>query len=281
LTTSRAEELKILGFVQIEAGQKEEAITSLSRALDLDPTLADACYNRGLVRAELNQHRIALDDFDRALELGKTDPPVHAARGMALERLGDGPAADEAFRTAFENVESASMPDRVRMRCVYGFAVARRLPDAARRAFEEVLRDDAENARALYGLAMLAAPEDAPAALRFLVRALEADPNFAEARRYGAILRARTGELEQASREIAVCLEKEQFSGASVYAAACVIALAAERRDDGALRDQAVDLLKKAQARGVGLENASRDPDLAALRDHPGFRTLLGQSNAN
>lgn len=267
-----------LAYVHDRAGSKAEAVACYTRALARDPGLVAAHVNRGLGRLELGRVAEALEDFDRALALGPDDPSLHVGRGMALEALGRHADADDAFREAFARVGAVPAPTALRMRWAYGFAVAHRLPEDARRAFDEVLRKDPSNAKALYGLAMLAAENDPAEAIRSFDRALEADPDFSEARRYRAVLLARTGAVDRAAEEINRCLEKEPRVGGALYAAACVASLAARRLADSRLRDQALDLLQKAFARGIRPERAEHDPDLAGISDHPRFKQLLDQA---
>jgi hypothetical protein len=123
---------------------------------------------------------------------------------------------------------------------------------------------------------MLAAErEDVAEAISFMDRALLAHPGFAEARRHRAILLARHGEFARAMQDINGCLEREPRSGATLYAAACVTARAAERTLDPSVTTQSLDLLEKAFQRGYGRDRASTDPDLASLRKHPAFRQLV------
>lgn len=165
------------------------------------------------------------------------------------------------------------------MNWAYGFAVASRLPRDARRAFDEVLRLEPANSKALYGRAMLAVQEEETEdAIRHFDAALQSTPAFFEARRYRAILLARTGKLEQAIADINWCLDKETRSGASFYAAACVTSLAAKQLSDTRLRDQALELLEKAFAFGVKPAKAKLDPDLAEIREHPKFREVFAKA---
>jgi serine/threonine protein kinase/Tfp pilus assembly protein PilF len=265
-----------LGYVHDRAGRKAEAVACYAQAIKRDPGLVAAHVNHGLACLELGRDAEALADFDQALGLGSDEPPLHVGRGMALEALGRHTDADEAFRVAFARAGSVPAPTSLRMRWAYGFAVARRLPEDARRAFNDVLRQDPSNARALYGRAMLAAGKDElTEALRFFDRAVQADPNFSEAWRYRAVLQARSGELGRATADINWCLEKEPRSGGTLYAAACVASLAAAQLFEPPLQDQALDLLQKAFARGIKPGRAERDPDLAGIRDHPRFKQLL------
>ncbi|HXG10348.1 MAG TPA: protein kinase, partial [Gemmataceae bacterium] len=264
------------GYVLDRSGRKAEAIADYTAALARDPDLVPAYVNRGLARLELRQHEAALADFAEAQRRGKAEASLHAARGMALEALGRHAEADAAFRLAFAAVGTEA--EQLRIRWTYGFAVSARLPEEARRAFDDVLRHDPRHAQALYGRAMLAMAQDRSAeALRFFDRALEADPGFLEARRYRAVLLARTGSLERASQDINWCLEREPRSGATLYAAACVAARAGQRLLDPGLTDQALNLLERALADGIDTQRAAQDPDLAGLRDHPRFKQLLDQ----
>jgi tetratricopeptide (TPR) repeat protein len=198
---------------------------------------------------------------------------------VALEHLGRHQEADEAFARALKSAAAAPGPLRTRLRWVHGFAVAGRLPDRARQAFEEVLREDPANPQALYGCAMLLEREGRPEqALSFYNRALEASPSFSQARRFRAVLLARRGDFGSASRDINWCLETDRRSGAAYYAAACVAALMAEQTTGRPAReagDQAVRLLGRAFERGYGRDRAAGDRDLEGIRRHPGYRRLL------
>src|SRR5207247_5625822 len=63
--------------------------------------------------------------------------------------------ADAAFQAAFDRATSVPPEVRTRLFWVYGFAVSQRLPDKARQAFGDVLRQHPDHPQALYGKAML------------------------------------------------------------------------------------------------------------------------------
>ncbi len=115
-------------------------------------------------------------------------------------------------------------------------------------------------------------------ALRDFDRAIEADPNRNEARRYRAILLARKGDWKAASLEINHCLQREPRSPATLYAAACVAARAYAVFGTIATADQSLDLLDRALAEGADLSRAAQDPDLVAIRRQPRFLNLVGRS---
>jgi serine/threonine protein kinase/tetratricopeptide (TPR) repeat protein len=259
------------------SGQPLEALDDYTAALACDPDMQDACWNRGLVLQQLERYRPALADFEQAARLGRDDAYLYVQRGLALERLGRPEEADAAFQKASARAGAAEARVRSEVRWWYGFAVHRRLPDRAREAFEKVLEESPEHPQALYGLGMLAAEQGKlDRAVGFFHRAVAANPSFVEARRFRAVLLARAGQMEQAQNDINWCLEKEPRSGVTLYAAACLCALApADSRVD--TTEQALAFLQRAFAQGYGQDKAAGDPDLAGLRDHPKFRQVVGK----
>jgi tetratricopeptide (TPR) repeat protein len=230
----------------------------------------------------LRDYEPALADLRRAAELGRDDAYLHVGTGITLEELGRTEEADAEFATAFARAEAEPRAVRVRTGWAYGFAVAKRLPDRALEAFEDVLALEPDEPQALYGRGMLLMQKGrADAALACFNRVVELAPRMAEARRYRAILLARAGRLAPAAEDVNWCLRECPDDGAAYYAAACVAALAAESYADPATArqatDQAVGFLQKAFAKGYGRTQAAEDPDLKAVHDHPGFAELVKQ----
>jgi Flp pilus assembly protein TadD len=58
-----------LGLALIMNGEREEAAKALTRALELDPTLVGAWYNRGLMSLHAGDLAAAEADLARAAEL--------------------------------------------------------------------------------------------------------------------------------------------------------------------------------------------------------------------
>ncbi len=269
------------GYTLDQSGNKAEALRDYSAALERDPAFVPAYLNRAMLHLEMKHYDQALADFQKAVEFGRDDAAVHAGRGAALEGLHRFPEADDAFRTAHDRAAAASADVQVRTHLVYGFAVAKRLPQEARKAFDEVLEHLApNNPQALYGRGVLLVDQGRfQDALPFFDRALDAAPTLVEAHRFRAILRARLGKLTASEQDINWCLEREPESGPTCYAAACVLAHAVEQapRPETAqtAAAQAVAFLDKAFQRGYGRDQAAADPDLKGLRQNPQFQHLV------
>jgi serine/threonine protein kinase/Flp pilus assembly protein TadD len=270
------------GYALYRGGNRAEAVKDYDAALSCDPRFLDAYINRGLAFRELGEHTLALADFDKAAELGCDAYYLHAERGFALEKLGRFPEADAAFATALALARTERAEVRAGLRLNFGFAVSARQPEKAREAFDQVLNQEPLaprlQAQALYGRAMLAAERQPRAAIEFFSQAIQADPSLLEARRFRGILKARLGDFEAASQDITWCLERQPNSGGTLYAAACITALAVNKLTGPAatqLAARALDLLRQAFTHGYGRDKAADDPDLAALRDREEFKQML------
>jgi tetratricopeptide (TPR) repeat protein len=254
-------------------GRQAEALADYNSALHYDRNLLPAYINRGLLRLDTGEPGLALDDFQQALNRlgdGRDDAVLHSGRGVALERLGRHAEADAAFALARRRAAGSPTEVRLRLLWVYGFAIAARLPEEARDAFDAVLEEDQENSQALYGCAMLLDGQGkGEEALRYFNRALKVNEEFHEARRFRAVLHARMGHFREAAADIEKCLSKEPNSGATRYAAACVAALMANK--DSREADRAVELLRQAFGMGYGRDKAAQDHDLDNIRNHPNF----------
>lgn len=274
-----------LGCTLGQSGRWEEAVSSYSSALEQSPDFSSAYLNRGMALLELKRHDEALADFTRASALAPQDAALHAGAGLALEGLHRGGEADLAFVRAFDHLLAAPRAVQERVRCGYGFAVYRRKPEAAREAFDAVLKHNPRHPEALYGRALLAAEASRPEeAIDFLDQVIAVAPHAMEARRHLAIQLSRCRRFPDAFRVIDWCLEREPDVGATLYAAACVAARAADHTSHSLnkldlsplrYREQAIRYLSQAFARGYGRDIANQDPDLSALRNDPCYQRLV------
>jgi serine/threonine protein kinase/Tfp pilus assembly protein PilF len=269
-----------LGCVLDHSRQRAAAIDNYSAAIRCDKQFTLAYLNRGLASLELKKHQAALDDFRQAAALGQDDALLHLGWGTALEHFGRASEADVAFALALVRGEALPGPLQVELRLRYGFTVYKRLPEAADRAFAWVLVREGHHPQALYGRAMILVERgEEKAAVACFDEALQWHPGFVDARRFRAVLLARQGNLAAASQDINRCLEAEPKSGITLYAAACVLALAAGQTKDAATarqwEDQALAVLQQALAQGYGHHRIAADNDLRALRHRAEFATLL------
>jgi serine/threonine protein kinase/Tfp pilus assembly protein PilF len=271
-------------YVLDRSGKKAQAVEDYTAAIGRDPRFVPARINRGMALLQLRRYREALEDFEavRAGNPRAEDAALSAGRGMALEGLGQHEQADAVFARAFTAVGSAPCAARTRLLWTYGFAVSARLPAQARAAFQEVLEGDARHPQALYGLAMLAMSDGRnQETIALLNRAVQAAPDFVEARRYRAVALARCSAWEQASRDIRWCLDREPTVGETLYAAACVSSLAAGKLGTKETLQQSISLLRQALERGVGRDKLGTDPDLESLRGRPEFERLAHRADDN
>ena len=274
-------------YARDQMGAKSEAIEDYTKAIECDPNFAMAYQNRAAIWLELGQHEEALADLDRALAMGRDEAVLLASRAMALEALRRHDDSEAAIKKALARADFNAEKEKpgedtqaIRIRWSYGFAIAARKPELARRLFEEVLTRKPEHAQALYGRGMLlAAADQAEEALPFFDRALDADRNFTHARRFRAVVLARLSRFAEALEDINVCLRAEPTSGPTLYAAACVASrIAAETPDPLAAReavDQAIRFLDQAFRQQYGAGRVDDDPDLAFVRQLPQCRRFL------
>lgn len=87
-------------LVQIALGDMESAVQSCDRALEMDPRLAKAWYDRGIAQSESGQQGDALADFSRAIELETQFADAYNARGLVLARMDRLDEALQDFRMA-------------------------------------------------------------------------------------------------------------------------------------------------------------------------------------
>ncbi|HWY85367.1 MAG TPA: tetratricopeptide repeat protein, partial [Gemmataceae bacterium] len=263
------------GHVLALLGKKPEALADYGAAIERDADFVHAYLNRALVYLDSQRPAEALADFDRAAALGRDDVNLHAGRGLALEALGRPVEADKAFQLAWQRD-----PNNPHLLVAYGFAVYRRLPVEAQAAFTKVLAGEPRNTRARYGLGMLAAARDrqSPEALTLFTMAIDLDPGFVEARRGRANVSAHRGEWEWARQDIDWCVKQEP-TGVTLYAGACIYAMMADKCTNRVLAkwagERALALLGAALERGYGRAQAETDTDLAGIRNQAEFRQIL------
>lgn len=249
------------------AGRLNGAFNAYNQALKKNPRFTEALVNRALTRLELDDLTGAEGDLNRAIELGRREPNVLAARGEVLARLGRRDEAERLYDSLLE-----AEPRNQAIRIARAVLRLKTDPASARQDLEQVLALNPRNARALYVLARLVQPDDRRRALEYVDRALDADPNLADALQLRALLRARLGLLS--AREDVDRLVQAP-TAAQLYNAACAMAILSETAAEPRFAERALSLLNRALDAGFPSTRAAADPDLKPLHSRPEFQALI------
>ena len=97
-TTLDSEELLHLAIKSSEAGQHEQSIDYLKRALEMDPKNADAQYMLGAEHAEIGLYDRAVEDMDKAVKLKPDLVTAHFQIGLLHITSGRIAEADAAWK---------------------------------------------------------------------------------------------------------------------------------------------------------------------------------------
>ena len=80
-------------------GRYEEALSDYNRAIEIDPELANAYANRGSAHSQTGQYKKAIADYEKALEL---DPEIDDAPGFIDRLFSDDPNTEKGIRKHLE-----------------------------------------------------------------------------------------------------------------------------------------------------------------------------------
>jgi Tfp pilus assembly protein PilF len=119
LDANRAEYQLYAGWAANDAGNVPKAEHALAEALKLDQGLADAYWQRGVLRQRQGAARDAIADLTKALELRPSRYEAHAALADAYYDLGKEPQALSEWQQAIQ-----AQPDNATWRFRYGKLLA-------------------------------------------------------------------------------------------------------------------------------------------------------------
>jgi len=217
----------------------QKAHNASTRALELDPELADAHVAAGQSFSMEQRYIEAAAEFERAIELDPTLFDAYYYYARSCFKAGD---LNKALKL-FEKAQSIRPEDYQSAALIA--AVLRQLGRI----------DEAHSGDQL--------------AIESINRHLELNADEARAFNLGAIILARLGEVERAKQWNERAMSLAPDDDAILYNASCVFAVLGEE-------DRALAGLQRAIEAGLaGGDWVSHDPDWEQLRDHPRFQTLV------
>lgn len=164
------------GNALFNSGDYERAAERYSRALEGEPTLVSAWYNRANAHTRAGNYDTALDDYNRAIELAPNDPDALNNRGMLHLYRSDYAAALADFSASLALIpgDTTVLVNRG-LAHLHGGEATAALAD-----FVEAAGAAPGDAAAHYGAGQAAAMlNDADSAVGHIRRALELDPAYA------------------------------------------------------------------------------------------------------
>jgi non-specific serine/threonine protein kinase len=231
----------LFSFFDSDEANIEKALELSQKALELDPTLAEAHVARGRAFYVNRRYGEAKREFETAIRLNPQHYP--------------------AYESYARNYYSQGILDR------------------AAWAFEQAMQIDPQNFNAPMLLSQTyrglhqedKAQEALEKGLVNVAKHLELNPGNARALYMKAIALAVTGDSDQAFEWLERALSIDPEDSMIVYGAACVNALAGEL-------EAAIDYLEKALSTGCFHRDwVERDSDFDSIRGHPRFKALLSR----
>ena len=94
------EALQLLGTLQAQVGNYEQALTTLNRALQIDPNNVLCQLNHGTLLQDLNRYEEAIVSYERAIAIDPYCAEAYKNRGIALRTLGRFEEALASYKSA-------------------------------------------------------------------------------------------------------------------------------------------------------------------------------------
>jgi adenylate cyclase len=219
----------------------ERASSSCVRALQLDPSLAEAHVAAGQVRSMERRYEEAEREFEQAIEL---DPSMFDAHYYYARSAFEAGQFEKSVRL-YEAAHDLRPED-------YQSLTLMSSPLRKLGRVDEAGRADAR-------------------AIECIEKSLEIDPTDARAYNLGAVVLANLGEGERARQWTRQAAALAPDDPVVLYNNACTLAVLG-------LDDEALDALELAIAARVShWDWITKDPDWERLREHPRFRELLAR----
>ncbi len=250
----------------LEAGNSEDALAALRRAVELEPQSPVRHANLGTAYARLERIPEAIGAFEEALRIDPGYDVAHLGLARAHAFGGDADAVLRAYRAAL----AASPGLEEAVLGIVDLETARGRPERARVVLEEALRGDPDNTTFLSHLIqVLRDTGNAEESIVHLERLAALQPLNPDPPFYLAHTLARMGKPDEALRWYGRAVELDPAAVDAYYNIACIHARMNRK-------DEAIDWLAKAVEHGfTDLSYMKTDPDLESLHAESRFQSLF------
>jgi superkiller protein 3 len=194
------EVLYLNGQLEMRAGEFSQARAHLDQSIALRPNYFQSQEALGNVLSELKDFSGAREHLEKAIELGDTEPAVQYELAKVLQNLGLVEESKQKLRT-YQTMRKAEADRTLAVSKIESGDRAMAAGDAAQAValYREALADDPNEALLAYKLAKaLDKTKDLAGEKAALQRAIELNPNLAEARNQMGYLAAKSGDPAQA-----------------------------------------------------------------------------------
>ncbi len=257
------------GRVSAQEQDSKRAIADYDAAISIDPNYADAYYRRALEYVAKEENEKAMADLERAIELNPKESGAYWFRGLIYYARQDTGRAIADFSEVI-----SQRPDYAEA-YVYRGTVRHQIGqvEEAVADYSHVLEMEAppeQRTAAFENLALIRRLDGQfREAVELLEQAIEISPDNPTAHVSLAACYRALG--DEARYEAEAQRVRELMTGQSEYNLACMEAVLGNT-------DEALHLLETALEKGqVLIEWMRRDPDLASIREEPGFQQLLAR----
>lgn len=232
-----------LGSVFFEREYPETSETFFRRALQDDPTSAEAVYGLGSVYLQQEKTKEARESFERALKLQAsypgTIPNAWNNLGILSAREGDAAAAIDFFRRALQ-IDPAHLIALVNLGNTYR---QQKEWKEANKVLQRALEVEPDDPEVNYSLGMVCAQlDESDRAYEYLKRAVELRPVYPEALNNLGVLYLRTRRPEEAVHSFEECIRVAPEYDQSYLNLSRVYAIQGQREK---ARDVLLELLKQ------------------------------------
>jgi len=194
------EVLYLVGVLESREADFEHARAHLERSVALNPVYYRSRSELGSILAKQGDLPGAREHLEKAIALGDNQPEVQYDLAKVLQRLGDTAQAQERLRVYQQLKKARSDSTQAAGKAEVGDqAMAAGDPAKAASLYKEALETDPEEPLLYYKLSKaLDKMKDFPGEKAALLRAIQLNPNLAEAQNQLGYLADRDGDLAQA-----------------------------------------------------------------------------------